>query len=279
MYKNSFTADVDVSSEASGPVRGRVADGLLKIIRGAGILAIAALAGCKPGADGATAQVTPPANFSGIWVIADPALAVVPEANVDNLTDAAKERIARYQTQYDPSVDDPSSVCLAKGMPWTMLNRARDYLTEIYQTNDRVTVFFELYDAYRHIRMDRTEFPDYVAPSSNGYSIAKWEGSTLAIETRGVIETNPVSHVHRGPDLRIIEKWSLQQDETHGEVLVVDMTIHDPLIYKQPAEARFVMKRAEEGEAVGGYNCPNYLWDKFVEKRTAELEAKAAKKG
>ncbi|MGE3530964.1 MAG: hypothetical protein AB7I12_04165 [Steroidobacteraceae bacterium] len=221
-----------------------------------------------------------PVDFNGVWEMTDISIVTVPEDDVDNFTDLAKQRIKDIKENYDPSQDDPAFFCLAKGMPWAMLNRARNYPTEIYQTDDRVMVLFELYDAYRSIRLDVSDFPEYVAPSAHGYSIGHWEGDALVIETRDLMPTNPVSlpYIHRSEEARIIERWTLQSHPKFGEVFINDMTIDDPVIYKKPATAHFVMKRAPKGTVLGGYNCPQDAWDRHVKKRQKEMASQKSAK-
>ncbi|MGE0115955.1 MAG: hypothetical protein AB7T07_13865 [Steroidobacteraceae bacterium] len=213
-------------------------------------------------------------DFSGVWEMADLEYTVIPEENHPRFTEQTRRDIENYQKNYDPKKDDPVNVCFVKGMPWTMLFRARGYPMEVYQTDKRVVMFFEPYDGYRNIRLDRKVFPDSVPRSANGYSIGHWEGDTLVIETRNLTGRNPISPTHRSEQARIIERWKFQQDAKYGQVLDVDVTMDDPEVFIEPAKGHGVFKRAPAGVEVGGYNCSEALWSDYIDKRRAEVESK-----
>lgn len=211
-------------------------------------------------------------DFSGVWQVTDLKNVVMPEV-VGQMTPEAKANFEHYKKDYTAPEDDPARLCLVKGMPWPMLARARDYPFEVYQTDGRVIMMFELYDVYRNIYLDGRPKPENYPESPNGWSTAHWEGDTLVVETTGIAPLNPIGPNLRGNGAKITERWSLQQDPAYGEVLVVDMLQDDPEVYVTPARGRNMFKRAAPGTVVGGYNCSSALWDEHVDKREAELNA------
>jgi hypothetical protein len=206
-------------------------------------------------------------DFSGVWETAAMELVVMPEANHPHYTQQAAKNINTYETQFSVTKDDPASFCFLKGMPWTMLIRARTYPLEIYQTDQRIVMFFELYDTYRNIRLDRSAVPDGFLPSANGYSYARWEGETLVVETGGLLNMHPIGQNHRSDKAHIVERWRLQQHAIYGEVIDVDIRFDDPEIYTEPVTAHQVLKRSPPGVVVGGYNCSANLWENYIERR------------
>lgn len=211
----------------------------------------------------------PPADFSGVWVTIDLDHVKWPNEDTSNYTDLILKRVEDYKKMFRMTADESGKLCYYRGMPWVMLNKARDFPTEIYQTPDRVILSVELFDTHRNIRLDRTDFPENFPPSGNGFSIAHWEGSTLVVETRGFTPTYSISATHRSAEAYMVERWNLRQDPTYGEVLDVDFTIHDPIVYKEPAKARNIMKRAPAGTEIGGYNCADALWETFINNADA----------
>lgn len=217
-------------------------------------------------------------NFAGVWQLASPERVILPEFNGQLTPEAAANR-QHFRDNYHGDDADPAiKVCLSKGMPWTALIRARDYPVEIYQTADRIIMMFELYDQYRSIRIDGAPMPEYYPAGPNGYSVARWEGDTLVIETTGLSPLNPIGPNLRGSEARITERWQIKQDPEFGEVLVVDLEQEDPEVYVTPAQGHNELRRAPQGTVVGGYGCSESLWDAHVEqieRRIASGEGEA----
>ncbi|MGE3530963.1 MAG: hypothetical protein AB7I12_04160 [Steroidobacteraceae bacterium] len=212
-----------------------------------------------------SASLHAPANFNGVWETIDISLVKWPNEDYANYTDLILKRVEDYKKIFHMTADESGKLCYYRGMPWVMLNKARNFPTEIYQTDDRVILFVELFDTHRNIHIDQKGFPENSPRSANGYSIAHWEGSTLVIETRNLTGTYRVSSVHRSEEAYMMERWSLRQDPVYGEVLDIDFTVNDPVVYRKPVKAHTVLKRSPQGTVVGGYNCPDALWQTFID--------------
>lgn len=240
--------------------------------------ALCVLASGGPALAGGKAAKPSTPNFTGLWRVADPNLIVRPDVNAtrDDYTDEAWANLQDYREHWDTKVDDPAKFCVAHGMPNTMTSRARDYLTDIYQTGDRITVLVEFMDNHRVIRFGDAPVPDTFAPSPNGWSRAKWEGRTLVIETEALKEKNPVGPMQRSDEARIVERWSLVQHPKFGEVLDIDMTVTDPKVFRHPVKARQVYMRAEPGSVLNHYGCADSLWDDWVARKQAARKATGA---
>lgn len=228
------------------------------------LLLSAGLAGC--------AALHPHTDFSGVWEMARLDYTVLPDENSPKFTPQARARLDYFARHFDPLEEGPPRFCFVKGMPWTMLFRARTYPMEIYQTPQRLFLSFEPYDGKRTIRLDRTDFPTNVPPSADGYSIAHWEGRTLVIETRHLKARNPVSPTQRSEKARVIERWQLLPHPEFGQILDIDVTVDDPETYLEPARGHGAFKRAPAGVEVGGYNCVDSLWDDFVTQHLAGVD-------
>ncbi len=211
----------------------------------------------------ASASAIGGADFNGVWRIVSFDEVIKPEANAE-WTEEGLRRARNYAENYDESEDTPGKVCYHEGMPWMMLTRARNYPTEIYQSKDRVMVFHEGMDMFRHIRLDSKTFPENYVASQMGYAIAHWEGEELVIETRGMTATNEVSVHQRSEQARVIERWRLLREPGKNDRIEIKLTLEDPVLLKKPAFGRQLYERAEPGTVVGGYNCPQALWDDYV---------------
>lgn len=205
-----------------------------------------------------------PADFNGVWRIVAYDEVLRTEDSNPEYTDEGLRRIRNFKDHYNEAEDTPGKFCYHVGMPWTMLTRARDYPTEIYQTPDRVVLFHEGMDMVRHVRLDSAQMPENYVASQQGYSIAQWEGEELVIETRGLTALNEVGEHHRSEQARVVERWHLIKVPGKNDRWEIKLTFEDPVILKKPAYGRQLMERAEPGTTVGGYNCPQSLWDDYV---------------
>lgn len=213
-------------------------------------------------------------DFSGLWLIANAELVVRPEANVANLTAEAKARIERYQHDYDAAKEDPVQYCVPNGMPWMMLSRARGYLLDIYQTSARLTLIFEYMDAHRLIHFNESGPPPTFTPSSNGYSVAHWDGDTLVITTTALKARNPIGLLQRSDQAQITERWRLTKSAASGKALDIDLTITDPVVYTVPAHAYQRFVPAPPGSVLNTYGCADSMYDDHI--RAVDAQRKAA---
>ena len=133
-------------------------------------------------------------------------------------------------------------LCLPTGFPQLMSWKSP---IEILQTRGRVTVISEHdpgNDEPRTIYMDRP-MPKDVDLTWNGYSVGKWEGQTLVIETTGLNDRADAFGVPRTPTTRIVERMHL---ENGGKTLVDDFTITDPATLTRPFTRTLTYTRMPE---------------------------------
>jgi hypothetical protein len=212
-------------------------------------------------------------SFNGVWVMAAYDLVYLPQEHDPPYNEQTRANMERLRTVFDPVIDDPAQYCVRMGMPWRMLNRARDYPVEIYQTDQRVIMLFEGHDDYRSIRLDRTTVPENLPALANGWSNAVWNGEQLLITTSNVTGRTEINPLQRSESAVITERWTLSRHPEHGEVIEIDITMVDPERYDGPIHARNVYKRAAPGIEVGGYNCADALWEEHLIRREEELAA------
>lgn len=213
-------------------------------------------------------------DFNGVWVMADYDLVYLPQEHEPPYTPEAKANMDRYHSEFDPVQDDPAQFCVRMGMPWRMLNRARDYPVEIYQSGKRIIMLFEGHDDYRSIRLDRTTVPENLPASANGWSNAHWEGQTLVITTSNVTGRSEINPLQRSEDAVITERWTFKKHPQYGDIIDIEITMVDPQRYTAPVRAHNAYKRAPAGIEVGGYNCADALWEEYLAKREEELSPK-----
>ena len=95
-----------------------------------------------------------------------------------------------------------------------------------------VVILYELHTSYRQIFMDGRGLPKDPNPIWSGYSIGKWDGDTLVVDTTGF---NDAETIVPGPRphsdaLHIIERFR-RPDFGH---LDYEITFDDPKMYAKP---------------------------------------------
>lgn len=87
-------------------------------------------------------------------------------------------------------------------------------------------------DPARQIYTDGRELPRDPQPAWMGYSVAKWEGDTLAVETSGFNENSWLDGSgHPGSEMMHIRERYRRVDFGHMQM---ELTIDDPKFYTRP---------------------------------------------
>ena len=100
--------------------------------------------------------------------------------------------------------------------------------------------------APRYLYLDRTTHigNDIYDPSTNGDSIARWEGDTLVVDTVGFHAERGITTIpgggYRTDTSRLVERYRLLKD---GAVLSVTFTWTDPKVFRTPHTYEFRYNR------------------------------------
>jgi hypothetical protein len=126
-----------------------------------------------------------------------------------------------------PGGNDPILRCDPIGMP-----RIIGGAFEIIQIPGRILLYFESESVHREIWMDGRELPKDPDPTWYGYSVGKWDGDTLIVDTIGFNDKswidswgNPHSE-----DMHVVERYRRVDRNT----LELRMTVTDPKAYTAP---------------------------------------------
>jgi hypothetical protein len=132
--------------------------------------------------------------------------------------------------QATQSKDDPEGFCLPPGVPRMMYT---PYPTEILQLPNRIVFVYEGgAHVWRNIWLDGRPQPKDPNPTYLGYSVGKWDGDTLVVDTIGLNDRtwlDAAGHGH-GEQLHVTEKFT----RTDSNTLKVEATIEDPEFYTKP---------------------------------------------
>ena len=144
------------------------------------------------------------------------------------LTPVAQAAIAAW----NPLTEDPGLRCEAPGMPNAILN---PYPIEFIDAGETIRLRIEEWDAIREIHMNGEADAQSQAPNPLGYSVGRWEGKTLVIETTRI--DWPYLDDKGAPqseNVEIVERFTLSEDETRidHEIIVMDpQNLVEPAIW------------------------------------------------
>ncbi len=167
------------------------------------------------------------------------------------LSEAALAEIATYD--YSDELKRENT-CVA---PSVVFFVQAPFPIEIHQGRDLIVFRHEYFDLVRVIHLNRTDRPPPDAPhTKTGFSIGRWEGDTLVVETThiasGTLMNNGVSH---SENVRLTEKFRLSPD---GSQLWLTQVYEDPEVFEGLA-ARYVAWNRDPDGYIYPYDCdPSY---------------------
>ncbi|HEX4973267.1 MAG TPA: hypothetical protein VFV69_19650 [Steroidobacteraceae bacterium] len=131
-------------------------------------------------------------DFSGIWIaLPDPAylMNIAADLPPSDVQPWAEQQATQRMRDYGK--DDPAAIGCQPFGPrhifGTMLNEASR--TKIVQTRELVVILHEDL-AYRQIFMDGRKLPKVTNPAFMGFSVGRWEGEELVVESEGFNEAS-----------------------------------------------------------------------------------------
>jgi hypothetical protein len=170
-------------------------------------------------------------DLTGIWIAEPPkvrdASAGLKPGELQMLPWA--EKLFNERKTGDLSAQDPDANCLPQGVP--KIN-STPLPFKIFQEPNVVVVLYEAFDQFRQFFMDGRELPKDPNPQWFGYSVAKWDGDTLVVESSGFNGKAWLDQLgHPSTEaLRVTERFH-RRDFGHMDVT---STIDDPMAYKKP---------------------------------------------
>jgi hypothetical protein len=158
------------------------------------------------------------------------------------------------------------------------------YPIEMVQNESRILMVAELETQVRRIFIDGRDFPEDVFPQMVGHSIGRFEGDTLVIETT-LLERWELRPWPRSEEARGVERLHLTTFDDiearptgfvagidrgdSNEVLVVDITLTDPVYYDGP-QRRIAYYQRVGDYATAEYICSRGFWEEKLEAERIE---------
>jgi hypothetical protein len=125
--------------------------------------------------------------------------------------------------------DNPLIRCLPAGVPRL---DAYTHPYKIVQTPELMVILYEAATMFRQVFVDGRALPKDPQPSWMGYSIGRWEGDVLVVETAGFNDQTWLDgsgHPH-SEQMRLTERFR-RRDVGHMDI---DIVVDDPKTYTRP---------------------------------------------
>ena len=244
--------------------------------------------GAKPAQATKSQYAVPPLShdLSGVWmqypdgdVPGVPGMNAVDDRTRPPLTPWGKERFDAARPLVGPRAvpgeeNNPALRCDPDGPP-KLLNLPNPF--EIVQVPGRMLMFFELGHIWREIWTDGRPLPKDPDPSYLGYSVGRWEGDTLVVETTGFNDKlwddsygNP-----RSDATHLTERYRRLNQDT----LELQIIIDDPKAYTKTWVSPPKLHKLEPGWEIAEWFCvldEDNAYDQVVRK-PAGVAPKAGK--
>jgi hypothetical protein len=144
------------------------------------------------------------------------------------------------------SKDNPDAYCLPMGL---LQFHEHPQPRKIVQTPNLILILYEANYGLRQIFMDGRSLPDTDSqPWWYGYSIGRWEGDTLVVETTGFRDGDWLDIW--GSPMTDAAKLTERFHRVNYGTLRIDVTIDDPRAYTRPFTVRFNQYLAPEMELI-----------------------------
>jgi hypothetical protein len=146
--------------------------------------------------------------------------------------------------------NNPELRCVPDGPP-KLLNLPNPF--EIVQIPGRMLMFFELGHVWRTVWTDGRPLPKDPEPTYLGYSVGKWDGDTLVVETVGLNEKlwDDSYGSPRSDTTHLIERYRRVNHDT----LELQITIDDPKAYTRPWVSPPKLHKFEPGWEIAEWFC------------------------
>jgi hypothetical protein len=174
-------------------------------------------------------------DLSGIWLPVDGSHFQDPAADLKPAEPPYQPwaKAVSEKRQEDLHKDDPLAQCLPPGLPRLETHGA--HLFKIIQLPNELVILYETStnEVFREIFADGRPLPKDPQPSWKGYSIGKWDGDTMVVDTIGFNGRNWLDTEKGRPlteALHITERFR----RLNVGQLEIGITIDDPKAYTKP---------------------------------------------
>ena len=190
-------------------------------------------------------------DLSGIWIPAE-------SSHFTDLASDLKPEEPPYQQwakalaeerQSGVHKADPLAQCMPPGVPRVETHGGHPF--KILQMPREVVMLYETStnDVFREVFTDGRPLPQDPQPSWKGYSVGKWEGDTLVIDSIGFNSRGWLDTAMGRPQteaLHVIERFR----RTNVGKMEIGITIDDPKAYTKPWNAKINLRLVPDTELI-----------------------------
>ena len=172
------------------------------------------------------------------------------------LTPAGLERW-KHNTQ--PTTPSPIVNCLPDGMPHGNL---LPQPFKVLHSAGVIVLLYEVGTTFRQVFMDGRKLPVDPSPTWQGYSVGRWEGDTLVVDTIGFNDRSwlDVRGTPHSEEMRVEERFR-RPDYGHLEL---GITITDPKTFTRPIAFSVVLNLMPDTELLEHYCAENEKDDAHI---------------
>jgi hypothetical protein len=125
--------------------------------------------------------------------------------------------------------EDPDANCTLPGVP--RIDSVPNPF-KILQSSEEVVILYEAFTTFRQVFMDGRGLPEDPQPAWNGYSVGKWDGDSLVIDTAGFNDLTWLDNAGtpHSDALHVTERYR-RRDIGH---LDIQITVDDPKTFLHP---------------------------------------------
>src|SRR5665213_2518861 len=144
---------------------------------------------------------------------------------------------------------DPLAQCMPPGVP--RVNTHGGHMFKIVQTPREVVIMYETSsnDVFREIFTDGRPLPEITQPAWKGYSIGKWVGDTLVVESAGFNDKSWLDTYKALPETEKMHVTERFQRPSVGK-MEIGVTIDDPGAYTKPWSAKLAIHLVPDTEII-----------------------------
>ena len=187
-----------------------------------------------PAAKGNASAPANPHDLSGMWEffanIPGQGIYATPSKDAPPMTPWAKAKYDEAKPGYGPKAqaggNDPILKCYPTGIPSILFFPQP---IEIYQSPERVFMFFERDHGWRQIWTDGRSHPKEMEPTWMGDSIGRWEGDTFVVDTVGMTEQSWLDFYGdpHSDEMHLIERYKRVDHDS----MTLQLIVEDPKAY------------------------------------------------
>jgi hypothetical protein len=148
---------------------------------------------------------------------------------------------------------DPELKCYLPGVPRAMY---MPYPFQIFQSANKIQMFFEFTNASRIVHLDKVE--DAPADTYMGHSVGRWEADTLIVDSKSFNDKNWFDRAgnFHSDALHLVERFTL----ITPDAIRYEVTIEDPKTYTRPWKISMPLyRRLEPNMQLLEYRCTDFV--------------------